>query len=61
MDYTCKTDTHDVILNDEAEEYSWVALEDISNYPLGGFTESLLNKIKHKDNTDQESIYYNYN
>ncbi len=60
MDYTCRTSSNEVVLNDEAQEYVWVSLDDISGYPLGGFTETLLNKIKIEDNIDQEYIYYNY-
>ena len=29
IDYICKTDSYDVVLNDEAQEYEWVDLEDI--------------------------------
>ena len=60
LDYTCRTDSDKVVLNNEAQEYSWAALEDISDYPLGGFTEQLLNKLKNQDSTDREYIYYNY-
>ncbi len=60
MDYTCRTDSNNVVLNDEAQEYLWVALEEISDYPLGGFTEQLLNKIKTQDSSNRECIYYNY-
>ena len=60
MDYTCRTDSKEVVLNDEAQEFIWADLDDLSKYPLGGFTGSLLNKLKSKDNTDREYIYYNY-
>ena len=60
MDYTCRTDSNNVVLNDEAQEYSWVALEEISDYPLGGFTEQLLKKIISQDAVNKECIYYNY-
>lgn len=61
VDYICKTNMTDVLLNDEAEEYAWVPLSDYHSYELGGFTESLLNKITDKkDNSNKEEIYYNY-
>ncbi len=61
IDYQCRTDSIDVVLNDEAEEYVWVKLSDIDKYELGGFTASLLEKLtdKSKEN-DTENIYYNY-
>ena len=60
MDYTCRTDSSEVVLNDEAQEYIWVNPENISDYPLGGFTETLLNKLTGHDAEDRENIYYNY-
>ena len=61
MDYTCMTDTVEVTLNNEAEEYIWSKLSDLHTYELGGFTESLFNKLvdqNEKENTT--NIYYNY-
>lgn len=61
MDYICRTETTKVILNDEAEEFAWVSLSDLHNYELGGFTESLLNKLKTNVNNQYKvDIYYNY-
>ena len=61
MDYRCSTETEDVILNDEAEEYVWTKLSDLHRYELGGFTGSLLKKLANSDNDDTaESVYYNY-
>ncbi len=61
MDYICRTETTEVILNEEAEEFAWVSLSDLHKYELGGFTESLLNKLKtNGNNQDKVDIYYNY-
>jgi nucleoside triphosphatase len=61
IDYICKTETANVVLNDEAEDYIWVSLENVDKYDLGGFTGSLINKIADdKDSSDKEEIYYNY-
>lgn len=60
MDYICKTDGNNVVLNDEAEEYVWSTLEDAVSYDLGGFTESLLKKIADNDDKNREEVYYNY-
>lgn len=36
IDYSCRTGSREVVLNDEAQEYVWVKLDDIENYELGG-------------------------
>jgi len=61
LDFTCRTDSKEVTLNDESEEYAWVPLDKIHDYPLGGFVEPLLTRINSPDDAaDQEIIYYNY-
>lgn len=61
IDYICKTDSFKVTLNEEAQEYEWVDLNDIDNYELGGFVESLLMKLKDKDKSNNKTeIFYNY-
>ncbi len=60
MDYTCRTDSEEVTLNDEAEESVWAKLSELHTYELGGFTESLLNKLTHQDGNNAECIFYNY-
>ena len=58
IDYTCKTNSYNVVLNDEAEEYLWADLSKIESYDLGGFTKSLLLELKNHKN--QIGIFYNY-
>ncbi len=61
IDYTCKTDSSDVTLNEEAEEYEWVYLNEIDNYELGGFIKELLDELKSKKKSKNKTeIYYNY-
>jgi nucleoside triphosphatase len=61
MDYTCRTDSTDVVLNEEAQEYAWVSPDDLKNYDLGGFTASLLDKLDSgEDDPHRQSIFYNY-
>ncbi|MDD3840838.1 MAG: NUDIX domain-containing protein [Clostridia bacterium] len=61
IDYLCKTDSNDVILNDESEEYEWVDIKQIEHYELGGFIKELLLKIRDKDESqDCIKIFYNY-
>lgn len=61
IDYLCKTDSSDVILNDESETYEWVDINEIEHYDLGGFVKELLLKLKNKDESqDCVKIFYNY-
>ncbi len=59
IDYVCKTDSYEVRLNEEAQEYKWIDLSEINNYRLEGFTKALLEKIGDK-NSDGVKIFYNY-
>lgn len=61
IDYICKTNSYDVILNDEAEEYEWVDLSEIDNYELGGFVKSLLMELQNsKESRNKIEIFYGY-
>lgn len=61
IDYICKTDSTNVSLNDEAEKYKWVDIEQIEYYDLGGFTKELLMKVRIKDESENSiKIFYNY-
>jgi nucleoside triphosphatase len=45
FDYTCKTGSVDVKLNDEAQSYIWVRLDDAVNQPLDSYTRTIVEKI----------------
>jgi nucleoside triphosphatase len=61
IDYICKTDSYNVILNEEAQKYAWVDLDAIDNYKLGGFTKELLIELKKKEKSEYNTeILYNY-
>lgn len=61
IDYICKTNSDKVILDEEAEEYIWVGLNDVELYELGGFTKELLIRIRDKENfSEKAEIFYNY-
>lgn len=61
MDYICRTDSTEVILNEEAESYCWAELSEINNYDLGGFTAQLFDELADKDNSDYKTeILYGY-
>ena len=48
FDYSCRTDAHegDVILNHEAEAYSWVTLDEALDMSLDPYTRRLIEKVK---------------
>jgi nucleoside triphosphatase len=48
FDYVCKTDSLEVKLNDEAEEYEWVKLEAALRLPLDLYTRTSLEIIADK-------------
>lgn len=45
FDFRCKADSPDVRLNDEAEEYFWVALDSALALPLDSYTRVSVEKI----------------
>lgn len=44
FDYVCKSDSMDVLLNNEAESYIWVSLDDALNLPIDSYTRFSINK-----------------
>ncbi|CAD5283525.1 MULTISPECIES: NUDIX domain-containing protein [unclassified Imperialibacter] len=60
IDFLCKTDSSDVVLNDEAEEFEWVLLEEIESYDLGGFTRRFFEELKVEHSTFKVNLLYNY-
>ena len=45
FDYACRTDSTDVQLNDEAEEYTWVRLDEALGLPLDSYTRVSIEKL----------------
>lgn len=60
IDFLCKTSSSEVILNDEAEAFEWVALEEIESYDLGGFTRRFFEELKMEPSGFSKNILYNY-
>ncbi|HHV26643.1 MAG TPA: NUDIX domain-containing protein [Tissierellia bacterium] len=61
IDYICRTNSYDVTLNDEAEEYEWVDLREINNYKLGGFVKPLLMELRNsKESRNKIEVFYGY-
>lgn len=52
FDYVCKTDSKKVTLNDEAQEYTWVSLDEAFKLPLEPYTkyaiENYIKKVQDK-------------
>jgi nucleoside triphosphatase len=48
FDYACKTDSTDVILNDEAEEYVWIDPYAALDLPLDKYTRVSIEKMLEK-------------
>jgi len=45
FDYACKTESVEVILNDEAEEHIWVKLDAAVHLPLDTYTRTSIEKL----------------
>jgi nucleoside triphosphatase len=45
FDYACRTESTDVLLNDEAEEYVWVSLNAAVDLPLDAYTRTSIEKL----------------
>ncbi len=48
FDYACKTDSTNVKLNFESEEYVWVSLEDALNLPIEPYTRRSIQEYRKK-------------
>ena len=51
FDYSCKADTSEVTLNDEAEEYVWISLDKGNNLPIESYTRNVIKEYvkKHRE------------
>ena len=50
FDYACKTNSTDVKLNSEAQEYTWVSLEDAFKLPIDTYTGIAIRKYLEMEN-----------
>ena len=53
FDYACRTDTVQVTLNDEAQEYAWVSLEEALTWPIEPYTRHALALYLHRGTARQ--------
>ena len=59
VDFICRSDSKQVVLNEEAQSYQWIDLCEIENYELEEYTANLLRELKKGDSSKykQEIIY----
>lgn len=48
FDFACKTDSDDVKLNDEAQSYKWVSIDEALEMPLDHYTRVAIHKYLEK-------------
>lgn len=53
FDFTAKTDSSNVTLNDEAQDYIWVSLEDVFDLTMDEYTRRAVNEYIRKKSTQQ--------
>jgi len=59
VDFICRSNSNDVILNEEAQSYEWINLTEVENYNLEKFTAKLLKELRKGTKSDykKEIIY----
>lgn len=55
FDYACKTDSTNVVLNEEAEEHTWVSLDELKNLPIETYTWNVIREYLKKKGITLES------
>jgi len=48
FDFVCETDSFDVMLNSESQDYVWVSLEEALELPLDSYTRRLIEQQRSK-------------
>jgi len=46
FDYACRTDATDVVLNEEAQEYTWVELDRALELPVDPYTANVIRRYR---------------
>ena len=61
IDFVCKTDCVDVILNEEHQDFRWVKLEELDKYSLEPYTKKLVQEYRRgKTSRFGKKILYDY-
>ncbi|MDZ7673070.1 MAG: NUDIX domain-containing protein [Halanaerobiales bacterium] len=59
IDFLCHSDSIEVELNDEAQAYEWINLDEIEDYDLEEFTAALLKELREGNKSEyREDIIY---
>ncbi len=62
IDYLCRTDSYQVTLNDEADLYEWISLNELDKYDIGAFVKKLLEELRDKNTSEYKTeIFYGFN
>ena len=48
FDFACKTDSTDVVLNDEAQSYVWMTMEEALGLPIDSYTGNAIRELMRK-------------
>jgi len=59
FDFACKTDSKDVKLDSESEEYVWIALDEVFNLPIEPYTQQTIRDYLAKRSGNSESTTVN--
>jgi nucleoside triphosphatase len=61
IDYVCRTQESNVVLNHEHQSYTWVTLEDTEDMPLEPFTRKLIGEYRKGETSSfVKKVLYNY-
>ncbi len=60
IDFLCKTNSCEVILNDEADSYRWTKLHEILQLDLGGYTRQFFEQFLNHQSDHLTKIFYQY-
>lgn len=48
FDFACKTDSTEVVLNDEAQEYTWASLDELERFSIDPYTWNVIREYAKK-------------
>jgi len=61
IDFSCKTDSDDVKINEESEEFLWITPQESLSLPLDPYTERLIQEyLKGKNSKYRKNVIYGY-
>lgn len=60
IDFLCRSHSSAVTLNDEADAFAWVPLDEVRHYDLGGFTRRFFEELNNPSSSFRKTILYGY-